>query len=53
MASIFSILRRLFEGLDPDQTAAAPVVDALGWSIWDGTGTKPDGRVAWLFTSTG
>jgi len=26
---------------------------AQGWSIWNGTGTKPDGRVAWLFTSTG
>jgi hypothetical protein len=26
---------------------------AQGWSIWNGKGTKPDGRVAWLFTSTG
>ena len=26
---------------------------AQGWPIWYGTGTKPDGRVAWLFTSTG
>jgi len=24
-----------------------------GWPIWNGTGTKPDGRVAWLLTSTG
>ena len=45
MASILSILRRFFESLDPDQTAAAPVVDALGWSIWDGTGPSP--MVVW------